>query len=334
MTEALAALEIDDVRRAAEIWAEAVERYPNQTLDSHLAVNVLLGLRRFDEADALMQEGLRKSPNDQRCAIGLAHVARVRGDHESAAERWAKVRKQFPNVMDGYAFGVMALRGLNRLPDAEALTRQTMARFPDEVLGFMEYGRLADIQQDWDQALERWTVVLTRFDHLSGYTGAAQAMVKLGRYDEADALLARARVRYPIDPSVGIGLAISAQTKGDIPEAISRWKYMVQHFPMHIVAVFNAAGALDKLGATDDAEQVLRDAVDHFPREPRPMAELGMLLLRRRDFSGAAKAFATLRDVFPNNKEAYLRGAEALDQAGQLEEAELLRKDYRNRFGG
>lgn len=332
MVEALEALKRDDRRHATRVWTEALERYPGQALASDLALDVLLGLQRFDEAEALMQEGLRKSSRDDRCAIGLAQVARARGDHETAAQRWAMIRKQFPNVMEGYAFGVEALRGLNRLPEAEALTQQMVARFPEEVLGYMEYGRLADQQQNWEQALLRWEVVLTRFDHLSGYTGMAQAMVKFGRYDEADALLVRARIRYPVDPSPGIGLALSAQAKGDIPEAINRWKRVAKYSAMDMVAVLNAAGAMEKLGVVVDAEEVLREAVDHFPVEPRPLAELGMLLLRRRDFAAAAEAFATLRGTFPDNKASYIHGAEALSKAGRAEEAEAVRKEYRIRF--
>jgi tetratricopeptide (TPR) repeat protein len=332
MTEALVALERDDRRRATEIWLETNAKYPGEALNSPLALDVLNGLQRFDEAEALMNEGRTKTPGDMRFAIGLALVARARGDSETASQRWASVRKQFPGVMQSYAMGVEALRDLKRLQEAEALTQQTIARFPEEVLGYMEHARLADLQEDWKQALERWNVVLTRFDHLSGYTGVAQAMVKFGRYDEADALLTRARVRYPTEPAPSIGLAQSAQARGDVAEAVVRWKRVAQRFPLHAPAVFSTAGALDQLGATADAEEVLRDAVDHFPDEPRALAELGMLLLRRQDFTAAAETFATLRGYFPDHQASYLHGADALTQAGRPDEAEALREEYRRRF--
>jgi tetratricopeptide (TPR) repeat protein len=332
MTEALSALERADRRHATRVWTEALERYPGQALGSARALDVLIGLERFDEADALMTEGQRKSPGDQRFAIGSAAVARARGDYELAAKRWAMVRKRDPNVMQAYAFGVEALRGLRRLPEAEALTQQTIARFPEEVLGYMEYARLASLQQDWEQAFQRWGVVLTRFDHLSGYIEVAQAMVRFGRYDEADALLLKARIRYPTEPSPDIGLGRSAEAKGDIPEAVVRWERVAQRFPLQFVAVFIAAGALENLGATESAEEVLRAAVDHFPDETRPLIELGSFLLRSHDPEGAVEAFATLRGIFPDEPASYIRGVEALTQAGRLEEAEALSKTHRSRF--
>ena len=318
MTGALAALERGDTRHAAQVWTDAIQRYPGEAVGSDLALDVLLGLRRFDEAEALMNEGLRKSPRDLRCFIGLAEVARARGDHETAAQRWATVRKLFPSSMPGYAFGVEALRDLKRLPEAEALTRETMTRFPNEVLGYMEHGRLADLQQNWEQSLRRWDVVLSRFDHLSGYIGVARAMIEFGRYEEADALLIRARIRYPTDPSPHIGLAQSAQARGDIPEAVVRWKQAAQRFPLHLAAVSASAAALEQLGATAEAEQVLREAIDHFPGETRPLNELGRFLLRHGNPDGAAEAFATLRATFPDEKASYIHGAEALSQAGRL----------------
>jgi tetratricopeptide (TPR) repeat protein len=326
------ALARGDRRYATELWENGLKKYPGHAVNSPLALDVLLGLSRFDEADALMNEGRTKHPADIRFAIGLASIARARGDMETAVQRWAMVRKQFPGAIPGYAMGIDALRSLNRMPEAEALTRRLIGRFPQEILGYMELARLADLQKDWEQALQRWDFVLTRFDHLSGYVGTAHAMVQFGRYDEAEALLTRASIRYPTENSPSVGLARSAQARGDVPLAVTRWKRVAERFPMEVDAVFASVAALTQLDATEGAEAIIREAIDHFPTEPRPLNELGVLLLRRRDFAGAAEAFATLRVSFPDNKASYVHGAEALSQAGRVEEADALRGEYHRRF--
>ncbi len=295
-------------------------------------LELLIGLSRFDEADLLMKEGQAKKPGDARFAVGLAHIARARGDHELAAQRWAFVRKTFPNVIEGFTFGAQALRELKLLSDAEALTLRTMKRFPNEVIGFMEYANLAQTQQNWEQALQRWEVVRLRFDHLSGYTGAGQALVELARYDEAAAIYNAGRMRYPTEPAAYFGLAKCAEAQGDVNESINRWKDLAQRLPMHILSVLECANALEDLGARPDAEGILHEAIDHFIDDPRPAMALGDLLLRKHEFSAAAGVFASARATFPNEEVLYVRNIEALLQAANGDKAEALQKEYSKRF--
>jgi tetratricopeptide (TPR) repeat protein len=188
MLAAKDALQSENYTRATQVWANAVTEYPGQALRSTLALDVLLGLRRFDDAEALMQEGLKQSPREPRFAVGLAQVAGARGDYEAAIQRWAVVRTKHPRAMPGYIFGVEALRECKRLSEAEALVEEALRRFPDEVAGFMEHAKIAEARLDWVLALQRWNVVRERFDHPSGYISAGNALVKLARYDEAEAL--------------------------------------------------------------------------------------------------------------------------------------------------
>jgi tetratricopeptide (TPR) repeat protein len=332
LTDALTALEIGDHRHAAELWTDSLGQYPHEARVSQLALRVLLGLRRFDEAEALMLRNRTRRPRDSHFALGLAQVAAAKGDYETAIRRLVEVRKQFPAIWLGYALGVQALCAVNRLQEAEALAERAMLLFRDEVSIFIDHARLADNRENWELALQRWEVVRTRFDHMSGYTGAAHAMIKVGRYDEADALLSNARTRFPTDPAPTAGLALCAQTRGNIPEAVERWKHLALRFPLKIHSCLDAARALELLDTTTDAENVLREAVDHFPAEPRPLIELGSLLLRREDFLGAADVWATLRQTFPDQQMGYVRGAEALLRAGRPAEADAVREEQRRRF--
>lgn len=332
MVDALAAIDRGDTVHAAHVWHQASEQYPNQALGSPLAIDVLLGLRRFEAAEALMNEGLLKKPGESRFAIGLAETARAKGDFETAVQRWSAVRSRFPGLMQGYALGVEALRDLGRLSEAEALVQETMRRFPEEILGFMEHARLADLKQDWDQARQRWDVVRARFGHLSGYTGAAHALINLGLHDDAEALFTAARVRFPTEPASSAGLARCAEAKNEIVQAITLWKRLAQHFPMHIFSVLEAANALERLNSAQDAENVLRGAIERFPSDMRPSMALGELLLRRGEFCAASKVFAKARDAFPDTQAFYLRGIEALNRADQAAHAQSLLEEHRRRF--
>ena len=57
VNRAKVALETGDPVAALQFWNEAVARYPGFANDSPHALTILLGLRLFDEAEALMREG-------------------------------------------------------------------------------------------------------------------------------------------------------------------------------------------------------------------------------------------------------------------------------------
>jgi len=57
LNRAMAAIVADDQVTALQCWQEAVMRYPLFAKKSRDSLDILLGLRRFDEAEALMSEG-------------------------------------------------------------------------------------------------------------------------------------------------------------------------------------------------------------------------------------------------------------------------------------
>ncbi|WP_428486525.1 tetratricopeptide repeat protein [Rhodopila sp.] len=333
LTYALSALERDDPAQATQLWTQSLSRYPRETRNSPLALKVLLGLRRFDEAQALMQEGRTKNPREVYFARSLAEVAQARGNHDEVIRLCADLRKQYPGVMEGYGLAAGTFAAKGQLDEAEALAAETIKRFPDQLMGYLEYGRIADRRMDWPQALARWQVVQRQFGHHIGYTGTAQAMLRLERYHEADTLLSEARALFPTNLGIFTEFARSAQMKGDVMEAKERWNAVLKRFPQQPHGFFAAAEAFEALGEPAEAEATLRVAIDRFPREQRPFFELAHLLQRRGNVLAAAEVWAGLRQAFPDTEESYIHGAEALAHTGRSDEAEALRAEHRRRFG-
>jgi tetratricopeptide (TPR) repeat protein len=285
LEEALATAELNDHSKATQIWIDLLDRYPTETRASRLALQVLIKLGRFDEAETLMRAGEKNHPRDYYFPKGLGEIAQAKGDHDEAIQRYAVLRKRFPGVVQGYTHGALSLAAKNRLDEAEALANVAMQRFPDDLGGFLEYARMAVRREDWPEALRRWQVVQDQFNHLSfGYIGRAQALIWLERYDEADTLLTYTRTRFPTESGPFAESARCAAARGDVPEAVERWKRRYQRFPLEVHGYWDAAGALEKLGEADEAEAALRAAIDRFPAEQRAVVELTNLLHRRQKF--------------------------------------------------
>ncbi|MBS0641554.1 MAG: hypothetical protein JSS43_16935 [Proteobacteria bacterium] len=331
LTEAQAAVAIDDYQRSAELWDEAIALNKQAAHKSSLALPVLLRLQRFDAAESIMLELQAKHPANSDYAVGLIRVALAKRDFDAAIRHAAFVRKRFPRTIDGYARGLDALRGANRLQDAEALAIEGIKAFPDNIHLLIEHAKIAEVGEDWKAALERWTVVLERFGHASGYPGVGSALVKSGRYAEADEVLEKGRMRFPSEPTIAVAWARSAQASGNDGEAIARWQRAADRFPLEAHVIFAATSALEQLGALSDAEAVLQEATERIRHEPALLIRMGNLQLRRRDFTAATETFARLRDAFPQREEGYSLGAEAAARAGQPREADTLRNAFRSR---
>jgi tetratricopeptide (TPR) repeat protein len=310
-----------------------MKNFPTVTHQSPLALRVLIGLRRYDEAETMMRAGQKKSPNESFFPRGLAEIAEAKHDIDATIERWAFVRKRFPGVVEGYSHGADALLQKDRIQEAEDLVLQAIKKFPDSIGGPLEYARIAVKQKKWEDAVRRWEPIREQFALFAGgYVGGAQALTQLGRYEEAEELLQQARVRFGTDPGPLTEFARIAEVKGDVPQAVQRWKDLLIRFPLEWSVQSNASEAFERLGDPAEAEATLRAAIDRFPGELGPLLSLAKSLHhKRRDFPAAAEAWRALRAVFPDFEEAYTSGAAALTQAGKPEEAEALREEYRTR---
>lgn len=333
LTFAVEALERGDQVGAARCWDSVLIRHPALARDSPIALKLLIGLRRFAEAEAIMKVGQQKHPGDPRFALGLAQIAHADRTFEIALSRWAFVRKRFPGIAEGYTAGANAFMESGQLEAAEALALRAIKQFPDNIGGTLEYARIAMRRQDWEQALLRWRPVRDHFGNCIGFVESANALVQLGRYNEAEATLQEARTKFGNDPGPLCEFARVAEAKGEISEAVQRWQSVLQRFPLNLNVYFNAAEAFERLGDHAEAEAALRAAIDRFPTELRPMSELARFFhFRRNDFSSAAEAWEAIRKVLPNDEESYINGIAALRKSGRLDKAEHLEADYHARF--
>ena len=168
VNRAKVALAIGDPAAALRFWQEALVRYPRFAKKSPDALEILLGLQRFDEAEALMLEGQEREPRDPFYAEGYALVAERRGDTKEAIQRWNRVRKKFPGYWMGYVHGGRCLRRAGQLEAAEALNKKAIRLFPKDVRTWLESALIAEHRRDWPEAIRRWEVVCERFRHNRG----------------------------------------------------------------------------------------------------------------------------------------------------------------------
>jgi predicted Zn-dependent protease len=85
------------------------------------------------------------------------------------------------------------------------------------------------------------------------------------------------------------------------------------------------------MGREDDADAVLRAAIERFPQESWPTLEYASSAHHRKNWPEAIARWEMLRTAWPDQALGYLRGAEALDALGQKEAGAQLRAEFARR---
>jgi len=302
-----------DLESACKYLAIARERIPDYVRTSPETVDVLLALGEFADLDALMLAGAKRFPNQRHYLEGYAKSAQRRRDFDEAIKRWAAVRKRFPSSRWGYIGAAGCLRDLNRLDEAEALVQFALRTMPDDLVLLLESAHIAQARKMWDEAYRRWDSLRER--HPQGFVGAALALNELGRADEAEALLANGRFRYPTYPQIATTQAHIAEVTGNTAEALRRWAVVRERFPLERFGYEGAIKLLRKQQEWAKADEIAEQAIRRFPAGDWPLAEYANIARERRDWPEAAKRWAAVLAAFPNKQYAASLQAEAIRMA-------------------
>jgi tetratricopeptide (TPR) repeat protein len=320
------ALERDLRGRAKEIWGHAAARFPDLAMMSEPALDLMLKLGLYDDAEALLSRAVKRHPNSVQALEGLARLALQRGDHEEAVRRSELLRKRHPQSLKGYWIGCGSLSHLGRFKEAEATIQRGLQVAPDDLILNIEFARLAERGDNWDEALKRWMHIHDATGHPAATVGLVTTLSRLGRYDEADAMIASVAHKSGNDLGIWMASAQVAEQKQDWGEAAKRWARIRQRFPLSGIGYVCSLKPLEKLARPQEADDVIKEGTVRVPDDVNLFIEHARMADRRGDWANAAERWATVRQRFPACGEAYSREAIALDALQRPEDAASVRK--------
>ena len=304
--------------KALRIWREMHTRFPDLTLTSEKAFNLLIDFGQHEQTEALIHEGRKRYPKYKSLFASVAaRVAYRRGDLDEALRRCEMVRRQFPRVADGYTIAAACLNDLGRQDESEALLRSGVQKVTDNLDLCMRYAQSAMGRRDWEEGLRRWKIVWDRFQPTSGLLGEAECLKELGRFDAAEIVLNDACERFHMNAWPFAQLAMLSTTKGDFDEAARRWDVVLSRFPWFEYAYPKAAEALRQVGREADADEILRVGMTRSPADLAVNLEYARSAHRRGDWAAAKERWALVRARFPDCDEARAGEIEALAASEQ-----------------
>jgi tetratricopeptide (TPR) repeat protein len=337
LERAEAAMAADQRATALLLCREIQERFYRQASDSQRFFKIILDLHQYDDAERLMNDGLARHPRENFFIVGRARVAEERGDIEIALERWAVVRQRLPGLALGYARTAACLVKAGRMGEADAMLDRGITQSPDDVFCLIEHAKIAEAVGNFEEAVVRWQrlIDVPSDQHIfrqNGTIGLAQCLRKMGRLDQAEALLGPFIDRFGVKEVTLMELARIAEGRNDWVEAVTRWQRVKRSFPLLGEGYWGVISALKQSGRKDGVDAVLCELIDRFPDDLGAALEYAQSAREGGDTVESARRWAAVRERFPDCEAAYRNGADALAALGQADAAAAVRAEHKVRF--
>ena len=226
-----------------------------------------------------------------------------------------------PQIMEGLAH--LFLRQ-ERYDEAGPLYRDLVDRHPQRPDGHRGRARLMQARQEWQAAHDAWQVLASLVpDSQESILGMADALVRLGRFEEGETLLEQARKRWPEALAPLTALATAAGAARSFRLAAERWQEALDRFPDNLSVRGNRAMSL--LSVIDVAGA--RKVFDAAPRDSWNAKYMGIdaeIHAATYDWPAVLAIARSLGQSWPHDLDARLREAELLARVSRYTADPLL----------
>jgi tetratricopeptide (TPR) repeat protein len=161
---------------------------------------------------------------------------------------------------------------------------------------------------------------------------AIKCLLSLKRQEDAERLIAEALQRFPEDLGFWVVSAEAADGRGDVDLAVQRWEEVRKRFPSRPIGYSVGGRCLRKAQRLDDAETILREAMQRFPDEPEPVFEYAWVACDRRDWTKMVTRWQAARSQFRDRPICYVGEAWGLRAQRCFDAAEVLLREAMERF--
>jgi tetratricopeptide (TPR) repeat protein len=321
-----AGLRIDQawLAQSARDWNAAIDRWAfvrrekPDFLDAYIqAARALRAAWRHDDAEALLEDAIRRFPEAPEPAAEHAWMALHLNRWDEAQARFRQLRDRFPAVPDGWQGGATVLRNQFQFGEAEAMLEEAVARFPNLPQFVLDHAQLPVAphfahEKNWPETLRRLDRLQTAFPAFeSGFIAGVRALNESGHPDQAEALARSAGERLSVSYALAIQYAEAAQDRRDWPQAIARYSEVKDRFPDQPGGDVGLARALAADGRFAEAEIKLRETMARLPSQSAPFAEYADLATRQEQWAEALERWTAAQDRFPHEPQFAHRAYEA-----------------------
>jgi predicted Zn-dependent protease len=225
--------------------------------DWQLRRSSLKELRRFD-LDKNLVDSARLSER-----LGEVAALLKAGALDEAKAAIYQAKAAYPGLFSSSSEAMLLLIEMKDLSQAESLLGLSIKNRPHDRGLRLVQAKLAEAQSNDEEAIRLWRAM--RKDGLyrrEDYKDETEALVRLGRLDEADKLLSEGAKAFPSYNVVLDLHARMAMKRHDWHEALRRWNNGRPHIGM--LSLVGAAQCLREMGRFEEADKILEEAIAEF----------------------------------------------------------------------
>jgi tetratricopeptide (TPR) repeat protein len=217
-------------------------------------------------SDSHVESLVARAPTSETLLGQYVRNAAERKDWPEALRRADLFIARLPRSPAAWLARATALQGAGREEEATAALDKAVRLGPKDPATLLAWSRDAIKRKEWSEALRRFDR-MRRYapDWQNPYTEGVDALMELGRREEAEALLADGMQKQPQTWAMWSAAARIADRAGDLDEAIRRWEDLRARFPSVSAGYLGGAEALERAGRVEAAAALIRQARDFFP---------------------------------------------------------------------
>jgi tetratricopeptide (TPR) repeat protein len=242
-----------------------------------------------------------------------AEAAMARRDWAEALESWTWLVAQHPEDLEAVLGKAAALRKTGQLNDAELMLADAMTQFPEDSRPALKHAEFAVRREDWDLALLRYDYVCSRFPNEPyGRLGKGDVLLRLGRFDQADAVFLKLTEDFPQFLWGYCSYARCAASQTDWTEALLRWGKVSAISGQHDVSYVGRIEALRHLKRFNEAERLAEEAALRFPDDRFVLIARAQIPAWSGNWSEALQRWHSILERFPDDLQAQSGASRAL----------------------
>jgi tetratricopeptide (TPR) repeat protein len=250
---------------------------PQDSEANYLAAVCHRFLKQQDAAREILEALLAREPENGRALQEYAHLARDRGDTETALRYYEQALRANPALLASYQHRVALLRQMGRNAEAEATAAQERrARsLPPALLAvtdLLAQGRIVKAE-----SLCRRFLLQTPH-HPEAMRLLAEIGVRLGALDEAHFLLESACELRPDDPALRIDLIRVLSKRQRFAESLEQAERLLAVAPDNLQYQSLRAIELLQLGRYEESIAAFDAILEHLPDDPGTLTSRGHAL--------------------------------------------------------